>query len=247
MTVLTVISAGLRVPSSTRNVADQLAAAARTSFEAAGRVVDVRFIDVRDHAHEIADALLTGFPSGSLRTALDDVAAADALIVVTPTFQGSYSGLFKSFADLFEVDSVRGTPVLLAATGGSERHSLVIEHALRPLFAYLGALAVPTGVYAATSDFGGPGASALTDRIARAARELSAITAGPAAAVPPPGAAVLAPPEAAVVATPGASRGATPGAAASVPPRLASVPPASAVPDFPEVTPFEQLLARAGH
>lgn len=173
--VLTVVSAGLRVPSSTRNLADQLAAAARETFEAAGDVVDIRVVEVRDHAHAIADALLAGFPAGELRAALDDVAAADALIVVTPTFQGSYSGLFKAFADLLGADAVRGTPVLLAATGGSERHSLVIEHALRPLFAYLGALTVPTGVYAATSDSGGPGAAALSTRIGRAADELAGL------------------------------------------------------------------------
>lgn len=180
--VLTVVTAGLRVPSSTRTLADQLAAAARAEFAASGLSVDVRVVEVREHGHAVADALLTGFPSGTVRTALDDVAAADALIVVTPTFQGSYSGLFKSFVDLLEPQAVRGTPVLLAATGGSERHSLVIEHALRPLFAYLGALAVPTGVYAATSDFGGPGAEPLTARIARAAAELTRLAGAPTAA-----------------------------------------------------------------
>ena len=243
MTTVTVISAGLRSPSSTKLLADQLADAVRRQLGA----VDIHDIEVRDLAHEITDALLTGFPTGALKDALEQVTASDAIIAVTPTFQASYSGLFKSFVDFIEADTLRGTPVLVAATGGTERHSLAIDHALRPLFAYMGAFVLPTGVYAATSDFGGPGASALTDRIARAARELSAITAGPAAAVPAPGAAAVAPPEAAVVATPGASRDATPGAAASVPPRLASVPPASAVPDFPEVTPFEQLLARVGH
>lgn len=182
MTVLTVVTAGLRVPSSTRNLADQLAAAARSAF--GGAEVDVRVVEVRDHAHAIADALLTGFPAGQLRLALADVAAADALIAVTPTFQGTYSGLFKSFADLLEADAVRGTPVLLAATGGSERHSLVIEHALRPLFAYLGSLTVPTGVYAATSDFGGANAARLSTRIERAAAELADLAGSPKGAAP---------------------------------------------------------------
>ncbi len=102
---------------------------------------------------------------------------ADALVAVTPTFQGSYSGLFKSFLDLIEAGSLRGVPVLLAATGGTERHSLVIEHALRPLFSYLGALTVPTGVYAATADFGGEGSAALAARVDRAAAELAALLA----------------------------------------------------------------------
>ncbi len=124
------------------------------------------------------DALLTGFPAGQLREALADVVAADALIVVSPTFQASYSGLFKSFVDLIEMDQLRGTPVLLAATGGTERHSLVIEHALRPLFAHLGAFPVPTGVYAATADFGGDYAPALAAPVTRAAQELARLAAG---------------------------------------------------------------------
>lgn len=175
--VLTVVSAGLRSPSSTRTLADQLTAAATRQFEALGERVSVRVVEVREHAHAIADALLTGFPTGDLARALEDVEAADALIVVTPTFQGSYSGLFKSFVDLIEPGALRGTPVLLAATGGSERHSLVVEHALRPLFAYLGAPTVPTGVYAATSDFG-VGSPALTTRVDRAAGELAALVRG---------------------------------------------------------------------
>jgi FMN reductase len=74
---------------------------------------------------------------------------------------------------------------VLAATGGTERHSLVIEHALRPLFTYLGALTVPTGVYAATADFGGEGSAGLADRIRRAAAELAGLVAGSPARVAP--------------------------------------------------------------
>ena len=175
---LTVISGGLRSPSSTRLLADQLGEAARAAIGARGDSVDVRVVDLREHAHQVIDALLTGFPTGSLRDALADVTGADALVAVTPTFQGSYSGLFKSFLDLVEAGSLRGVPVLLAATGGTERHSLVIEHALRPLFSYLGALTVPTGVYAATADFGGAGSAPLAARVDRAAAELAALLAG---------------------------------------------------------------------
>jgi len=175
---LTVISGGLRSPSSTRLLADQLADAARAAIEAGGDRVDLRVVDLREHAHPITDALLTGFPTGSLRDALEDVTGADALVAVTPTFQGSYSGLFKSFLDLVEAGRLRGVPVLLGATGGTERHSLVIEHALRPLFSYLGALTVPTGVYAATADFGGEGSAPLAARVDRAAAELAALLAG---------------------------------------------------------------------
>lgn len=175
--ILTVVSGGLRSPSSTRLLADQLASAAATSLAEAGVPVEVRVIELREHAHAITDALLTGFPTGALKDALADVTGADALVVVSPTFQGSYSGLFKSFLDLVEAGMLRGVPVVLAATGGTERHSLVIEHALRPLLTYLGALTVPTGVYAATADFGGEGSAALADRIRRAASELAGLVA----------------------------------------------------------------------
>ena len=175
---LTVISGGLRSPSSTRLLADQLGTAASAAIEARGDTVDLRVVDLREHAHPITDALLTGFPTGALRDALADVTSAHALIAVTPTFQGSYSGLFKSFMDLVEAGTLRGVPVLLAATGGTERHSLVIEHALRPLFSYLGALTVPTGVYAATADFGAEERAPLHTRVDRAAAELAGLLAG---------------------------------------------------------------------
>jgi FMN reductase len=183
---LTVISGGLRSPSSTRLLADQLAQAAGAAIETRGDTVDLRVVDLREHAHPITDALLTGFPTGALLDALGQVTAADALIAVTPTFQGSYSGLFKSFMDLVEAGTLRGVPVLLAATGGTERHSLVIEHALRPLFSYLGALTVPTGVYAATADFGGEGSAPLAARVDRAAAELAGLLAGRASRAPAP-------------------------------------------------------------
>lgn len=170
---ITVVSAGLRSPSTTRLLADDLAAQVRAALAGPDESVAVTIIEVRDHAHALADALLTGFPTGELARALADVAGADALVVVTPTFSGSYSGLFKSFFDALEPQSLHGMPVLLAATGGSERHSLMIDHALRPLFSYLGAEPVRTGVYAATSDFGGHGAGALATRSARAAAELA--------------------------------------------------------------------------
>ena len=102
------------------------------------------------------------------------------MIAVTPVFSASYSGLFKTFFDVLEHGALDGTPVLIAATAGTARHSLVLEHALRPLFAYLHAVAVPTGVFAATEDFGSPG---LSGRIDRAAGELADVVApAPAAA-----------------------------------------------------------------
>ncbi len=164
---VTVLNAGLRVPSSSRLLSERIADAVRDRLPGA----DLEIVDLRDHAHPMMDALLTGFPTGVLADVLERVAASDALVVVTPTFQATYSGLFKTFVDLVDKDALRGTPVLLAATGGSERHSLMIDHALRPLFAYLGAEPLATGIFAATSDFGG--GEGLQPRIDRAAGELA--------------------------------------------------------------------------
>jgi len=169
MTSIVVISAGLSVPSSTRLLADRLAAATTERVEDA----DVTYIELRDLAHPLTDHLLTGFPDETLATAIDAVRRADALIVVTPVFSASYSGLFKTFFDVLEEGTLDGKPVLVAATAGTARHSLVLEHALRPLFSYLHAVAVPTGVFAATEDFDNN--SGLDTRIARATGELSAL------------------------------------------------------------------------
>ncbi|MET9115922.1 FMN reductase [Streptomyces longwoodensis] len=169
---LVVVSAGLSVPSSTRLLGDRLAAA----VERRAGDVDVQVVELRELAVEIAHHFTNGFPGRALAAALDAVAGADGLIVVTPVFSASYSGLFKSFFDVLDKDALTGKPVLIAATGGTARHSLVLEHALRPLFAYLRAVVVPTGVYAASEDWGGP--DGLADRVERAATELTTLMQG---------------------------------------------------------------------
>ncbi len=168
MTRLVVVSAGLSVPSSTRLLADRIAAATTEALEE----VALEVVELRPLAHAIADHLVTGFPSGELAEAIETVRGADGLIVVTPVFAASYSGLFKSFFDVLEEGALDGKPVLIAATAGTSRHSLVLEHALRPLFSYLHAVVVPTGVFASTDDFGDAG---LDRRIERAAGELAAL------------------------------------------------------------------------
>ena len=151
---LAVVSAGLSVPSSTRLLADRLTTATVDALRERGVEATVEVVELREHARDLADNLVTGFPSGSLRAALDTVTGADGLIAVTPIFSASYSGLFKTFFDVVDKDALTGKPVLLGATAGTARHSLALEHALRPLFAYLRAIVVPTGVFAATDDWG---------------------------------------------------------------------------------------------
>lgn len=174
---IVVVSAGLSQPSSTRLLADRLTAAVERHLGEAGIEPRVDVIELRDHAQDLTNNLLTGFPSPRLQAAIDSVLVADGLIAVTPIFSASYSGLFKVFFDVVEKDGLAGKPSLIAATGGTPRHSLAIEHAIRPLFAYLNAAVVATGVYAAADDWGQAGVAAdgsLVERIDRAARELSA-------------------------------------------------------------------------
>jgi FMN reductase len=170
---LAVVSAGLGNPSSTRLLADRLSAAAMRALEALGESVEIDVIELRPLAHALADSMLTGFASGDLATAVEQLRRADALIAVTPVFSASYSGLFKSFFDVLDPESLAGTPVLMAATAGTARHSLVLDHAVRPLFSYLRAMIVPTGVFAATEDFGSTAAGPLDERIERATAELA--------------------------------------------------------------------------
>ncbi|MGW2581014.1 CE1759 family FMN reductase [Streptomyces virginiae] len=162
---LLVVTAGLSSPSSTRLLADRLTAATLDHLDAEPVV-----LELREQATRIAKHLVTGFPPTELAAALDAVATADGLIAVTPVFAASYSGLFKSFFDLIDKDALTGTPVLIGATGGTARHSLVTEHAMRPLFTHLRAPVVPTAVYAASEDWGEEG---LARRITRAGTELA--------------------------------------------------------------------------
>lgn len=171
---LAVVSAGLSQPSSTRLLADQLSTAAAGAAVRLGVTVDVQFVEVRDVAHEIVDHLLTGFPGTALKQVQEAVTAADALIAVTPVFSAGYSGLFKSFFDVLDRDALVDKPVLLAATAGTARHSLVLEHAMRPLFSYLRAAIIPTSVFAASEDWGANSVEGpLRARIDRAAAELA--------------------------------------------------------------------------
>ena len=171
---IAVVTAGLSQPSSSRLLADQLAGGTDRALRLDGEDVRVQVVELRDLAHAVTDHLLTGFASGALADAIQLVRDADALVAVTPVFSASYSGLFKSFFDVLEEGSLDGKPVLLGATAGTARHSLVLEFALRPLFAYLRADVVPTAVFAATEDFGATGAGgALSARVERAGRELA--------------------------------------------------------------------------
>ncbi|HEY1105653.1 MAG TPA: FMN reductase [Agromyces sp.] len=173
---IAVVSAGLSTPSSTRQLADRLAADAVAALAERGVEAEVRTFELRELAHDITNTLLLGFAPPKLEEALDAVASADGLIAETPIFTTSYAGLFKSFIDVIDPQALTDLPVLIGATGGTPRHSLAIDYAIRPLFTYLHAVPVTTGVFAATSDWGGAegdGVRSLPDRVFRGAKEFA--------------------------------------------------------------------------
>ena len=175
MTTLAVISGGLREPSSTRLLAGRIDTAVHQALAAIDMSATSTMIELRPLGRAIMDAMLTGVVAPQLEGAFDAVASADGLIAVTPAFNASFSGLFKSFFDVLPEQTLWDMPVLIAATGGTERHSLVLDHALRPMFSYLHAIVAPAGVYAATDDFGAAqrGSGALSERIDTAARDFT--------------------------------------------------------------------------
>lgn len=177
---LAVVTAGVSQPSSTRMLSDRLTAATVSALRAADPSLEVvtEVVEVRDVAHDLADNALTGFASPELQVRLDAVSEADAVIAVTPIYAASYSGLFKLLVDVLPKESLRDVPVLLGATGGTARHSLAVDHALRPLFAHLGALVAPTAAFAATEDWGGDSAGLLGERIERAGSSFARLVSG---------------------------------------------------------------------
>jgi FMN reductase len=165
-----VVSAGTGNPSSTRRLTDRIAQKSLDLLQQAGMPATASTIELGPLAVDVARATVAGFPGEQLHAAIDRLARADAIVAASPIYKAGMSGLFKSFVDVLDNDLIVAKPVLLAATGGTPRHALVIDDQMRPLFAYLRALTLPTSVYAAPEDWG---TTELGTRIERAATELA--------------------------------------------------------------------------
>jgi FMN reductase len=171
---LVVVSAGAADPSATRLLADQTARRVAAAAGRRGAAVRTRVIDLRELATDITTAVTSQLITPSLQQAVDSLGAADGIIAAAPVYKAGPSGLFMSFCQVLDNDLLIGKPVVLAATAGTARHALVVDDQMRPLFAYLRALPVPTSLFAAPEDWadgvteGGP----LSQRIDRAAFEL---------------------------------------------------------------------------
>ncbi len=163
------LSAGVSDPSSTRLLTERVLSRVAADLSESDVEVQTRIIDLAPLATDIAKALTAGFPSEALREVIGDLATADAVIAATPVYKAGISGLFKGFVDILDNDLLVAKPVLLAGTAGTARHAMVVDDQMRPLFAFMRTLTVPTSVFAAPEDWADP---ALGRRIARASTEL---------------------------------------------------------------------------
>lgn len=142
------VSGGLQRPSRTLSLA-------RALLDELGNAlpIEARIIELAEIGGGLSSALARAQVSAELESRLREIETADALVVASPVYRASYTGLFKHLFDLVHADALIDVPVLLAATGGSERHALVIDHQLRPLFSFFQTRTLPVGVYASESDF----------------------------------------------------------------------------------------------
>ena len=177
---ITVLSAGLGVPSSSRLLADQLSASAGHHLAAAGYAAEIQVLELRDLAVDIANNFVTGYAAPKLAEVIAGVETSDGIIAVSPVFSASYSGLFKSFIDVLDPKALEGKGVLLGATAGTDRHQMVLDFAMRPLFSYLRTRIASTAVFAGPQDWGhnDDGGSPLSTRIDRAAGEFVGLLQG---------------------------------------------------------------------
>jgi FMN reductase len=170
-----IISGGTSRPSTTRMLADRIARETLTQLRELDVPATLGAVEVAPLAVDVARMSVSGVPSAELQAAIEQVAAADAVIASAPVYKAGLSGLFKSFVDVLDNDLLIAKPVVLAATAGSSRHALVVDEQMRSLFAYMRALTLPTSVFAAPEDWA---AVELGERVRRAATELAVVVAG---------------------------------------------------------------------
>jgi FMN reductase len=142
--------------------------------------IDVDIFDLVDAGDGLGAYSPAGL-SGRAKAIVDAIESAEALIVGSPVYKGSYTGLFKHVFDLVQPTALINRPVLLTATGGGARHCLVVEHQLRPLFGFFEACTIPTAIYASEADFSGgvPASPLVLQRIAAAVDQLASLVGRP--------------------------------------------------------------------
>jgi len=164
------LSGSYSSPSRTRILVEEIVRRASERYQRSAEV-----FDIGEFGADLGSARRLSDLTGSSRQIIERLVGAEALVVASPVYKGSYTGLFKHLFDLLDPSALAGKPILLAATGGGDRHALVIEHQLRPLFGFFEARTLATGVYASERDFADPGSvsPALAERLDRAIGQLA--------------------------------------------------------------------------
>lgn len=117
------------------------------------RPVETHLIALHDLGRHLGGAVHRAELPAEAEEELVRIESADLLVVASPVYRATFTGLFKHLFDFVGQYALVDTPVLLAATGGSDRHALIIEHQLRPLFGFFQSITLPVGVYASDGDF----------------------------------------------------------------------------------------------
>ncbi|WP_350347709.1 FMN reductase [Agromyces sp. G08B096] len=164
------VSGSLHAPSKTTALAHELLERFADALRAEGAEVDTDLIELSRVGRDFAGALTRADLGPAAEATLGRIESASLLVVAGPVYRASFTGLFKHVFDFVGQYSLVDTPVQLAATGGSDRHALIIEHQFRPLFSFFQAITLPIGVYASDADFADARISspALRDRIGQA-------------------------------------------------------------------------------
>ena len=142
------VSGGLNNPSKTESLLSAILDQIKTHIS-----IDVHFVKLSEIGSQIGAAIYRQDLAAHVEQHLQEIEQADVLLVATPVYRASFTGLFKHLFDFVDQFALVDKPVLLAASGGSDRHALVIEHQLRPLFSFFQANTLPIGVYATEADF----------------------------------------------------------------------------------------------
>jgi len=164
------IHAGLSEPSTSEKLVSKILDNVQEKSSKADDSVEIETISLRNYASSLLNSLLTGFVSTDVETLMNKVLSASGLVLVSPVMSAGYSGLFKMFIDILPEHSLKNKPVLLGATAGTKRHSLVIDYAMKPVLDYHHARILSYSVFAATDDWGN--VSELSERIDKAGDDL---------------------------------------------------------------------------
>ncbi len=160
------ITAGMGTPSTARSLSEIITKKIKEKYENRDGEAIVVIHELREHAIGITNAMTGGFSNPDLQKVINDVDDADILVAITPVYKTSMSGLFKSFFDILDENILEDKTVILGATGGSDRHSLVIDYAMRPVFSYMRARVMHTGIYASPGDWGDTGFTRRVEQVA---------------------------------------------------------------------------------